>query len=36
VHEVTIAEVKRIYWTPNFCHCAVVTKSSIVILNKTL
>lgn len=24
------------YWTPNYCHCAVITKSSIVILNKTL
>lgn len=36
LHEVTLSDVKRIYWTPNFCHAAVVTKTSIVILNKTL
>lgn len=34
--EVQMPEVKRLYWTPNFSHLAVITKSSIVILNKNL
>lgn len=36
LHEVTLSDVKHIYWTPNYNTCAVITKSSIVILNKTL
>ena len=36
VHEVTQSDVKRVYWTPNYCQAAVITKTSIVILNKTL
>jgi len=29
-------EIKRIYWTPNFTHLTVITKASIIILNKNL
>jgi hypothetical protein len=36
LHEVQMTEVKRIFWTPNFSHAAVLTKTSIFILNKTL
>lgn len=36
LHEVTIAEIKQIIWTPNFCHAVVITKTQIVILNKSL
>lgn len=36
LHELTLTDIKRIYWTPNFCHAAVITKTSILILNKTL
>jgi coatomer protein complex subunit alpha (xenin) len=36
INEVTLNDVKRIYWTPNFCHAVVITKTSIVILSKTL
>lgn len=36
LHEVTLTDIKRVYWTPNYCHAAVITKSSIVILNKSL
>jgi hypothetical protein len=36
LHEVTLTDIKRIYWTPNYCHAAVITKTSIVILNKSL
>lgn len=36
INEVTLNDVKRVYWTPNFCHAVVITKTSIVILNKTL
>lgn len=36
LHEVTLNDIKRIYWTPNYCHAAVITKTSIVILNKSL
>jgi Coatomer WD associated region len=36
LHELTLTDIKRIYWTPNFCHAAVITKTSIFILNKTL
>lgn len=36
LHEVTLTDIKRIYWTTNFCHAAVITKTSIVILNKSL
>lgn len=25
--EIQIAEVKRVYWTPEFCHAVVVTKT---------
>ena len=30
LHEVTLTDIKRIYWTPNYCHAAVITKTSIV------
>lgn len=36
LHEVTLQDVKRVYWTPNYCHAAVITKSQIVILGKNL
>jgi hypothetical protein len=36
LNEVTITEVKTVYWTPQFCHAVVITKTSIMILNKNL
>lgn len=36
LHEVTIADVRRIYWTPQFCHCVVVCKNAIHVLNRSL
>lgn len=26
LHEVTLTDIKRVYWTPNYCHVAVITK----------
>ena len=34
--EVTLNDVKTMYWTPNFCNAVVVTKTQIVIFSKTL
>lgn len=36
LNEVTTTEVKTVYWTPQFCHAVVITKTSIMILNKNL
>jgi len=36
LHEVQLSDIKRIFWTPNFTHAAVITKTSLIILNKSL
>jgi coatomer subunit alpha len=36
VHEIQMTDVKRVYWTPQYSHAAVITKNSINILNKSL
>ena len=36
VHELNISDVKRVQWTPNFSHCVIITKTSIMIVNKNL
>ena len=32
----SISEVKRIFWTPQYCHLVVITKTGIHVLNKSL
>jgi coatomer protein complex subunit alpha (xenin) len=35
-HELSVTEVRRVMWNPNYTHCVVITKTSIMILNKNL
>ena len=35
-HELSVTEVRRVQWNSNFSHCVVMTKTSIMILNKSL
>jgi len=36
IHELSVSDVKRVQWTPQFSHCVVITKSQIMIVNKNL
>ena len=36
MHEMSVSDVKRVQWTPNFSHCVVITKTQIMIVNKNL
>jgi len=35
-HELSVSDVRRVQWNPSFSHCVVMTKTSIMILNKNL
>ena len=35
-HELSVSDVRRVQWNQNFTHCVVMTKTSIMILNKNL
>lgn len=35
-HELSVSEVRRVQWNANYSHCVVMTKTSILILNKNL
>lgn len=36
IHEASVSDVKRVYWTANYTHLALFTKTSIMVLSKTL
>lgn len=36
LHELSVTDVRRVLWTPNFCHAVVICKNQILILNKNL
>jgi len=36
IYELSVTEVRRVQWNPQFTHCVLFTKSSIYILNKNL
>ena len=36
IHEMSVSDVKRVQWTPQFTHCVVITKTQIMIVDKNL
>ena len=35
-HELSVSEVRRVQWNPQYTHCVVITKNSIMVLNRNL
>ena len=36
VYELSVSDVRRVYWNPAFSHCVVITKTSIYVLDRQL
>ena len=36
IHELSVSDVRRVYWNTSFSHCVVITKTSIYVLDRQL
>jgi len=36
IYELSVSDVRRVQWNPQFTHCVVITKTSIFVLDRTL